>query len=168
MPVIAWGNGGCIAKGTYFINFLINLASHGFVIAAPGEPEPANPGQSDNSHLVETLDWAARANAAGQFAGHLDPTKLAVAGQSCGGVEATEVAAEEGDRLTCIGIFNSGLLSLLGRFTLRTIENPIAYFLGGPDDIAYRQGERDYDNLPRGVPAWKGNLDVGHFATFVG
>ncbi|KAL1952749.1 hypothetical protein VTO42DRAFT_4290 [Malbranchea cinnamomea] len=166
LPVIAWGNGGCIAKGTYFINFLINLASHGFVIAAPGEPEPRRVSQSDPEHLTQTLDWAERANRSGQFAGHLDTTKLAIAGQSCGGVEAIEIAAEEGDRLTAIGIFNSGLLNIFDTPKLRRLKNPIAYFLGGPTDIAYRNGERDYDNLPRTLPAWKGNLPVGHFATF--
>ena len=32
--------------------------------------------------------------------------------------------------------------------------------------VAYPNGERDYDNLPNGLPAWKGNLDVGHMATW--
>lgn len=136
------------------------------MIAAPGEPEPASLGQSTNEYLTQTLDWAETANEAGQFAGSLDTSKLAVAGQSCGGVEAIEVASEE-SRLTTVGIFNSGLLNILDTPLLQDISNPIAYFLGGPDDIAYENGERDYGNLNATLPAWKGNLDVGHFATYV-
>ena len=69
--------------------------------------------------------------------------------------------------MSAIGIFNSGLLNIFDTIKLRRLENPIAYFLGGPDDIAYRNGERDYGNLPRRLPAWKGSLDVGHFGTYV-
>ena len=166
LPVIAWGNGACLAKGTMFINFLINLASHGFVAVAPGEPEPDSPGQSSKEHLTETLDWAERANESGTFAGYLDTSKLAVAGQSCGGVEASEIASVE-DRLSAVGIFNSGLLNVLDTPLLENITDPIAYFLGGPTDIAYKNGERDYGNLAESLPAWKGNLDVGHMGTFV-
>jgi len=31
-------------------------------------------------------------------------------------------------------------------------------------DIA--KGERDYANMPAGVPKWKGNLPVGHGGTY--
>lgn len=133
---------------------------------APGEPEPESPGQSTKEHLTETLDWVERANNAGTFAGHLDTSKIAVAGQSCGGVEATEIAAEE-DRVSAVGIFNSGLLNEKDTPLLQNITEPVAYFLGGPTDIAYKNGERDYGNLGDSLPAWKGNLDVGHMGTYV-
>lgn len=40
------------------------------------------------------------------------------------------------------------------------------YLLGGPTDVAYPNGERDYASLPRGTPAWKGNHELGHSAAF--
>jgi hypothetical protein len=46
------------------------------------------------------------------------------------------------------------------------LKQPIFYFLGGSSDIAYKQGERDFTELPKDTPTWKGNLPVGHMATY--
>src|ERR1700712_492249 len=42
LPVIVWGNGLCAATGTFFYNFLMEVASHGFVVIANGAPAPAS------------------------------------------------------------------------------------------------------------------------------
>jgi hypothetical protein len=34
MPVIVWGNGLCAAMGTFFYNFLAEIASHGYIVYA--------------------------------------------------------------------------------------------------------------------------------------
>jgi hypothetical protein len=36
LPVIVWGNSGCIAYGTFFSNFLTEIASHGYIVLANG------------------------------------------------------------------------------------------------------------------------------------
>jgi hypothetical protein len=46
------------------------------------------------------------------------------------------------------------------------IRKPVFYLLGGPGDVAYPNGERDYVSLPRGTPAWKGNHGLGHSVAF--
>jgi hypothetical protein len=64
-----------------------------------------------------------------------------------------------------IGIFNSGEFSTNPIVTKLT--KPVFYFLGGEKDIAYKNGERDYKELPKTTPTWKGNLPVGHMATYM-
>ena len=43
---------------------------------------------------------------------------------------------------------------------------PIAYFIGGPSDIAYPNAIDDWGKLPAGLPAFMGNLNVGHGGTY--
>jgi hypothetical protein len=51
MPILVWGNGGCMASGLSFQNFLTEIASHGYVVFANG-----NPGSnSKSSGLLSTL-----------------------------------------------------------------------------------------------------------------
>lgn len=115
--------------------------------------------------LIESFDWIIKNAASGEYAGKIDPKKIVVAGQSCGGLEAVEVSNDP--RIIATGIFNSGLLNpTRDAAFLRRLTKPIFYFAGGPDDIAYENAERDYKNLPNGLPAWKGQLNVGHFATW--
>jgi hypothetical protein len=64
-----------------------------------------------------------------------------------------------------IGIFNSGTFQT--NPIVQKMEKPIFYFLGGSSDIAYKNGERDYTELPKTTPVWKGNLPVGHMATYM-
>jgi len=162
LPILVWGNGACSADGTYFEKFLTHVASHGYLVIANGAP--GGRGQSSASWLTQSFDWAERAARSGDYAGKIDPSKIVVAGQSCGGIEAYEVSNDP--RITSTGIWNSGLMSSRDAPLLRRLTKPVFYFLGGDSDIAYRNGERDYDDLPRGLPAFKANLDVGHYGTF--
>jgi hypothetical protein len=87
LPVIIWGNGFCLAAGTMFANFLNEIASHGFVIVANGAVKTGNMGQTKYTDLIKGLDWVTKNPAAKKY-GDLDLTKIAVGGQSCGGLEA--------------------------------------------------------------------------------
>ena len=49
---------------------------------------------------------------------------------------------------------------------VKSLQKPVFYFLGGSSDIAYNNGERDFKELPPTTPTWKGNLPVGHMATY--
>src|SRR5580698_8738263 len=48
LPIVAWGEGGCSNNGAFYKNFLGEIAAHGFLIVAVGQPQqpqpPANPG----------------------------------------------------------------------------------------------------------------------------
>jgi len=47
LPVIAWGNGACGMDGSGFANFLLEIASHGFLVIADGAPQSSNDGGKD-------------------------------------------------------------------------------------------------------------------------
>jgi hypothetical protein len=164
MPIVAWGNGACRADGTWFQNILTEWASHGFLVIANGRP--GGSGTTDSDMLVDAIDWAVAENSrvGSKYRGKIDTTKVAVMGQSCGGIETYEVADDP--RITTTVLWNSGLLRDSQNYLLARLHAPIAYFIGGPSDIAYPNAIDDWGRLPSGLPAFMGNLDVGHFGTY--
>jgi dipeptidyl aminopeptidase/acylaminoacyl peptidase len=69
-----------------FANFLNEIASHGFLVVANGARTPGIGTQTTYRDLLKSLDWLN--TPAAQKYGKLDLSKIAVAGQSCGGLEA--------------------------------------------------------------------------------
>jgi len=198
LPIIAWGNGACSNAGLLFQTFLTQIASHGFVAIAsgpkdaplpafarqvPGQatstPDPAAgiaAGQTKDEDLIKAIDWAIAENgrSGSPYFGHLDPSKVAVMGQSCGGLQATAVAADP--RIKTVVIWNSGVfpengaspgaaLSRASKASLDTFHAPVAYFLGGPSDLAYANGKDDFARL-KTVPAFLGSIHSGHGGTY--
>ncbi|KAL4805426.1 hypothetical protein BDV18DRAFT_152738 [Aspergillus unguis] len=171
LPVLIWGNGACSANGTLFGNFLTNIASYGFIGIASGAPN--GDGITDVQLMKDALDWVEEKAGSGKYAS-VDTSRIAVAGQSCGGLEAYQMRDDE--RVQYLGIFNSGFLDM-GPFgdllgmpnedpdTIKEVKKPVFYFLGGEEDIAYKNGMRDYHALT-GVPKWVGNYPVGHLGTY--
>jgi len=165
-PIVVWANGGCSTDGTYFSKFLLELASYGFVAIADGKPNGSGSRSIGTNGVPQTeaLDWIIAENErpCSQYYHKLDVTKTAAAGQSCGGLMSLGASADK--RLTTVGIFNSGLFERDQKI-YAGLHTPIAYFIGGPDDIAYAQAEADVAAIST-VPLFYGNLDVGHFATW--
>ncbi|WP_123742069.1 hypothetical protein [Saccharothrix texasensis] len=85
-------------------------------------------------------------------------------GRSCGGVEADEVAADPCPTTTVL--WNSGMLGDSRNHLVQRLRVPIASSIGGSTDIAHENAMDDRGRLPAGLPAFRGNLDVGHFGTF--
>ncbi|GAA1806214.1 hypothetical protein GCM10009682_30140 [Luedemannella flava] len=164
MPILAWSQGACSANGLSAFNFLREIASHGFLVIANGSPNGS--GSSTASWLTQSMDWAVAENArqGSKYYGRLDTSKIAVAGFSCGGLEAYEVSNDP--RVTTTAIFSSGLLNDANDYQLRRLTKPIAYFIGGSSDIAYPNAMDDWGKLPSGLPAFMGNLNVGHGGTY--
>jgi len=176
MPVIVWGNGGCFSSGVMFADFLTEIASYGYLILANGNAPKASKGglsslasmlggkQTKISDLTASIDWATKGS--GKKYGDIDVSKLAVAGQSCGGLEAYSTSYHD-DRVKRTVLFNSGVIDAEKRYLLKELKAPVAYFLGGPKDVAYANGEADYPLLPAGLPAVKCSLDSGHMGTYM-
>ena len=164
LPIFVWGNGGCSANGTLSAPFLQEIASHGFLVIANGSPNGA--GSTTAAMLTQSMDWAEAENIRpdSKYYGKLDTTKIAVAGWSCGGLEAYEVSNDP--RVTTTGIFSSGLLNDANDYQLTRLTQPILYLTGGPTDIAYQNTLDDWSKLPADLPAFMGHLDVGHGGTY--
>jgi hypothetical protein len=190
MPLVAWGNGGCSDVGDSAKAFLSEIASHGYLVIAVGPPKPLNAeGAAEkpvagapprvgthSSQLLDALSWAAgqATRSGGDYAGHLDPTKTAVMGQSCGGLQALEVSADP--RIGTSVILDSGVLKdpppfpMPGVVTndkgeLAKLHAPLIYLIGGPKDIAHDNAADDFAHINQ-VPVFMANIDVGHGGTF--
>lgn len=180
LPIVVWGNGACANSPWEHVNFLSEVASHGFLVVAIG-PMPAegqrggSGGPTKSPLLVNALDWAVAQNSdkASRYYGKLDTNKVAVAGMSCGGLQALEVAPDT--RFATAMIFNSGILPNPGsgrggmpqltKDHLAKLRVPTLYVLGGEKDIAYTNGMDDFRRINH-VPVFAANLDVGHGGTY--
>jgi len=175
MPVLVWGNGACSTKGLSNSALLQNIASYGFLAIAEGGLNGG--GTSDAQTMKQSIDWVIQNAGKGDYA-NVDATKIMAAGFSCGGVEAIDNIWDS--RVDTIGIISSGLLT--NYTAANNWMKPVLFVLGGSSDIAYpnvsdssscllvvmltdTKGERDYQNIPAGVPTWKGNINVGHGGT---
>jgi acetyl esterase/lipase len=121
LPVVAWGNGGCANSNQFYIPFLAEIASQGFLVVAIGPYSapggaPAGGGMgggmgggTKSAQLLEAVDWATAENQRkdSKYFGKVDPSKFAVFGHSCGGLQALEVAPDP--RVSSILVMDSGL-----------------------------------------------------------
>ena len=156
-------------------------------IRPPGSPPPLPPtpeqraasarrapGTTTKEQLIETIDWAIKENErqGSPFYHRLDTSKIAVMGQSCGGVQTLNVAGDP--RITTLMIWSSGVGMIPNNPTdpaavLASVHSPIAYIYGdGHNDIAFRAGEDNVKRLSeRGVPvfgAWQDKMT--HLGTY--
>nr|WP_319997713.1 hypothetical protein [uncultured Draconibacterium sp.] len=178
LPIIAWGNGACANSPWEHINFLNEVASHGFLVIAIG-PMPAEGeqggGRSQSSQLADAIDWAIAQNSDknSPYYKKIDVKNIAVSGMSCGGLQTLEIAPDP--RVTTTVICNSGIfidpitgfpgMPDLKKDDLKKLHTPTLYLLGGETDIAYNNGMDDYKRINH-VPVFVANLDVGHGGTY--
>jgi dienelactone hydrolase len=124
LPVVAWGNGGCANSSTFYAPFLAEIASQGFLVVAIGPYTPgATPNrggmgggmgmgsQTKSTQLLEAVDWATAENKrqGSKYYQKLNPSKFAVFGHSCGGLQALEVSPDP--RVTTTLVMDSGVVT---------------------------------------------------------
>jgi hypothetical protein len=132
LPIIAWGEGACANNGSFYKNFLGEIASHGFFAIAIGPPQAPRPagdlgGQAGagrgatnagrggpatkSSQLIDAINWAIAENGrqGRQYYNKLDTAKVAVMGHSCGGIQALAVATDP--RITLVVNWSGGLFT---------------------------------------------------------
>jgi len=136
LPFIAWGNGACTLNAGQYQNFLVEIASYGYVIAADGTPNgpTSTTQQSKVQDMRQSIDWALSGKAAKY--GNVDTTKVTTAGHSCGGQEAMSTAYHD-ERVKLIMMFNIAIFQDDRRYLLQEIKVPVAYFIGGKNDMGY-------------------------------
>ena len=142
----------------------------------PDDPPPAPPARTaDETSVAQYLgaiDWAERANSRdGALAGRVDSSRVAAMGHSCGGLQALSAGADP--RVDTVVAFASGVYNRPGsglsgvqitKDDLERLHTPVAYFLGGPEDIAFPNGSDDFARIDH-VPVMLANLPVGHGGT---
>jgi hypothetical protein len=195
LGVVAWGNGGCSADGASARLHLEEIASHGYLVIAPGAiltgpgspphppravpapgaPRKIPPPATHADSLLQSIEWALAENSRkdSPFYHRINPAWIAVSGHSCGGLQALKAAQDPRVRTVVIhssGIFAAGATPNaemdIGKSSLDKLHSSIIYVLGGPTDIAYLNGMDDFKRINK-VPAFVGNLDVGHGGTFM-
>jgi Chlorophyllase len=135
IPVIFWGNGACTGWGGWFSKFLEEISSQGYLIVANGSPNAKTMAQmTKGTDIPDAMDWVFK-NAGTGLLANADTSKVAVAGQSCGGVQALSASLDS--RVTATAIFDSGLINTINTPLFEKLHAPIGWFLGGPTDIAY-------------------------------
>ncbi|HWU04672.1 MAG TPA: hypothetical protein VN222_18185 [Novosphingobium sp.] len=192
LPIVAFGNGACANIGNRFRFFLTDVASHGYVVLATGPlashtaewkvsltpdnaPPPAQrPPQSYAAQLNDAIDWAIAENArpASPYFGKLDPSRVAVAGQSCGGLQAISAAADK--RVKTVLVLNSGTFAegskpLAGtgdaiKESLTRIHVPVAWISGDDSDQAHKNAQADYAAFAHAPAMWAWHEGTGHSA----
>lgn len=190
LGVVAWGNGGCGDDGASARIFLEEIASWGYIVIAPGRartgpgamlPPPAplqpptalQPPKTTSADVRSGLDWVLlQATRPGnRYRGLIDKEAIAVAGHSCGGLQAIELAADP--RVRTALVLNSGVFVnkqnpipglTVDKAMLAKFHSPVIYMLGGPSDVAYPNGTDDFQRIGK-VAAVLVNLPVGHGGT---
>ncbi len=136
----------------------------------PGILKPATRAEQ----LKEAIDWALAENArvGSPYYGKIDPDAVAVSGFSCGGLQALLNAADPRVGTAIImnsGIIKDGVTRMTGMEAthelLKDLHFPTLYILGGPTDIAYKNGMNDFE-LINHVPVAVANIDKGHGGTY--
>ena len=181
LPVLIWGNGACSNSPFEHMNFLNEIASHGYIVMATGvipmDDEWYRGPMSRTEQQIESIDWvyAQNADPKSLYYQKIDVKNLCVAGMSCGGLQTLFNCADP--RIKALMICNSGLFNqqnagqavggmpMPPKEKLKEIHTPIMYLLGGPEDIAYENGMDDFHRIDH-VPACAANFPVGHGGTY--
>jgi len=191
LPIYIWGNGACTDDGASVKAHLLEIASHGYLVVAPGyvgeelkRVQAARGPRVEGAPLTvptsvkdlrDGLDWAIAQNtrAGSPYRGLLDTHAVAASGFSCGGVQAIDLASSD-PRVTALIVQNSGLFPdgsqrLPGMDTpksaLAKLRMPVLYIMGGPTDIAWTNGRDDFARIST-VPAAMVALPTGHGGTY--
>jgi predicted alpha/beta-hydrolase family hydrolase len=171
IPVVVWANGACRDSNYGFLFISTMVSSHGFIVVANGafDAPAITGGAVVPQNQIDAMDWLASEEGQEQLQGRADLEKIAVAGQSCGGLEALIAGADP--RTKTILAFNTGFFEDCAldvcRDELENLHTPVLFVNGGPSDIAYENSIANY-NLTQ-TPAYLAEHKyVGHSGLLYG
>ena len=162
IPIVVWGNGACSNVGTEQADFLLQIASNGYLVIANGGPFGSGSNDQHETELVKAIDWAIKENSrkCSQYYGKLNVSKIATMGWSCGGGMAHFAAVDS--RITTAVALNSGLGIYGDRANYYPrFHTPVAIFNGDSRDVAYNPGLQEYSEV-NNVPFYHANYPQGH------
>ncbi|WP_026354403.1 hypothetical protein [Massilia niastensis] len=146
------------------------------VAGKPAAPDGQRLAPTTPKQLLDAVDWAIAENSrkGGKYEGRIDTGKVAVMGQSCGGLQAVDAAHDP--RVTTFGVWNSGTFPKDGfawglaaaradKADLKKLRIPALYVSGEPSDVAYPNADDDFEQLQGPVfRAWR--EQTGHAGTY--
>ena len=136
-----------------------------------GAPQRAGGMSSgDPTGLKLALEWAIAQNADenSPYYGKLDVDHIAAAGMSCGGLQALHMSGDE--RIKTIMVMNSGFYNgSEDKASLAEMkQESVIWILGGETDIAWENGNDDFDRMSGTMPAFLCSLEgIGHGGTYM-
>jgi dienelactone hydrolase len=183
LGVVIWGNGGCTDDGASARAHLAEIASHGYLVIAPGRPQSA-PGAAGGGpaalpmkitiqDLRDALDWVLAENGrpGSPYHGRIDRTAIAAAGHSCGGMLA--ILLGDDPRVRTVLVHNSGTVPVLPdmpplvmhKERVKGLHGSVLFLVGGPRDVMWPNANIAYDDVAA-IPAFFASRDLGHGGTF--
>jgi hypothetical protein len=167
LPIVVWGNGGCRDSNQEYHYFLAHFAAYGYFIIADGPPQHLyHPGELTGllhpppQKLIAAINWAIRqdADARSPYYRRLDPHRIAVMGQSCGGWETMDASADP--RVDTSVVWDSGF-SPYSPADVTNLHAPVLYAYGGVTDYLNWNAISSYEATA--VPAvLADNTGAGH------
>jgi hypothetical protein len=152
------------------------------VIGTDANTKPAVPRDisstppTTTAQLIEAIDWAIAENSrqGSRYYAKLDTSKIAVAGMSCGGVQAIEASVDPRVKTTIVA--NSGLMTVpttmsgsgkpIPKESLHLMHAPVLYMSGDESDIAYANANDDFDKINQ-IPVFRAfEKGIGHGGTY--
>lgn len=178
LPVVLMSGPGCDVDGDSYRPFWTEIASHGYLVIATGEPVPegvrAPLFTTTTEDMKAGLEWIIKENERpeSKYYHKIDTKHIALFGQSCGGIQALRMADEP--RISLLVFWNSGSTlmgnigetditknlaapgsDLMGNRDLKELAKnlriPVAYFVGDTD-MARPHAAQDFDDIQTGVP----------------
>ena len=189
LGLLIWGNGGCTNDGASARAHLAEIASHGYLVIAPGipltgpvvshdasgfpAPQPPVPMTTTIGDLRKLLDWALAENErpGSPYFGRIDPDAVAAAGHSCGGMQA--ILLGDDPRVRTVVVHNSGVNPaipsnpplVMDMERLRGLRRSVLFIVGGESDVLWTEANRSFAAV-EGIAAAFVSSDVGHGGTF--
>jgi len=192
LPVILFANGGCSRISLSYANYLTEIASHGYVIAAVGKWANEDNKENDTSlnftdeiiagfkmdaeDLVSVaLAWLEKENMNKEsiFYKTMNTENVGAVGHSCGGLQALIIGTKDDKRIQTTVALNSGanspgdlLATLIVKDELQSITKPIIYVTGGVSDIAHNNAVDDFGLITKVPVALAIKESAGHDGTY--
>lgn len=141
---------------------------------APGGGRPGGGAgmgnMADGTALIQAINWIEKesSDSKSRFYNKVNLKKIAAMGMSCGGLMSYGAAGDP--HVTTVGIWNSGLFDDETNSRKKfhdSIHGSVIIITGGESDIAYANGKKDFETLPKNIPVFYGVYpSVGHGGTY--